>query len=705
MIARRSVVAALAAVPLAACGRGPNPDALRLWAMSYEGDYSPLLMPAFTARTGIPVEVQSLPWTAAHEKLLTAFAGASLPDVMMLPNGWVGEFAMIGAIAPVEPALITNLVPGARETVLHGGRAFAVPWSVAPQVQFYRRDLLAAADIETPPTNWDAWRAMGLKLKRRRPDRYAFLILLNWWDTLFTFAGQVGAGLLRDRNTRGNFQTPEFAAALDFYASLFADKLAPAVLSTEVQDPVAAFAQGWFAVYPSGPALLLDFHRRAAELPRDRWSTARMPGPDGPGRVSGVSGALAVSRQTRRPAAANALLRHLTSNESELRFQRLIGNLPRARQCLGRPAAGATRPPALCRAAAVAIAGPRHRGVGAHPYRGAAGRRARGAWRRGDPPGAGRHGPPGRPDPGQAPVAGRGGADGVSRQERTAWAFTAPVLAIILLVLVAPTLIALALSVTDYDIYALADPTNLRFVGLGNFADLFGNALFWRTLGNTALFAGLGVPLAIGASLGAALLVQDVTVRWKPMWRVLLFAPYVTSVVATAVVWRFVLNTRFGLLNYLLAQFGLAPVAWLENPHSSIPAILLFVTWKVFGYNMIVFTAALAAVPQDLMEAARLDGAGRWTRFRHVTLPAIGPTLLLAAVMSVAGFLQLFAEPYVMTQGGPAQSTETVLYFMFDEGFKWWNLGQASAVALVLFLMILALTMVQTRIGRRYEWL
>ncbi|NJR78434.1 ABC transporter permease subunit [Sphingomonas corticis] len=293
----------------------------------------------------------------------------------------------------------------------------------------------------------------------------------------------------------------------------------------------------------------------------------------------------------------------------------------------------------------------------------------------------------------------------MTRGERTAWLFTAPVLAIILLVFVLPTLVALGLSVTDYSIYALADWSNLGFVGLGNFADLLATPLFWRALGNTALFAALGVPMAIGASLAAALLLHDATVRWKPAWRVLLFAPYVTSVVATAVVWRFVLNTRFGLLNYVLGGLGIAPVDWLGDPRASIPAILLFVTWKIFGYNMIVFTAALSAVPQDLMEAARLDGAGRWARFRHVTLPAIGPTLLLAAVMSVAGFLQLFAEPYVMTMGGPAQSTVTVLYFMFDEGFRWWNLGQASAVAFVLFVLILAVTIVQTRIGRRYEWL
>ena len=293
----------------------------------------------------------------------------------------------------------------------------------------------------------------------------------------------------------------------------------------------------------------------------------------------------------------------------------------------------------------------------------------------------------------------------MTRQERTAWAFTLPVLAIIALVFILPTALAMALSVTDYSVYALAGWDNLRFVGLGNFVDLLSTPLFWRALLNTAIFAGLGVPMAIGTSLATALLLADATVRWKPLWRVLLFAPYVTSVVATAVVWRFLFNERFGLINRAIGAFGFGPVDWLGDPTTSIPAILIFVTWKVFGYNMIVFTAALSAVPQDLIAAARLDGAGAWGRFRHVILPAIGPTLLLAAVMSVAGFLQIFAEPYVMTMGGPAQSTTTILYFMFEEGFKWWNLGQASAVAFVLFLMILALTLVQTRIGRRYEWL
>ena len=293
----------------------------------------------------------------------------------------------------------------------------------------------------------------------------------------------------------------------------------------------------------------------------------------------------------------------------------------------------------------------------------------------------------------------------MTRQARTALWFTLPLLALTVAVAVVPTVGALLLSVTDFDLYALGDLADLRFVGLANYLALAGDPRFWQAVGSTLAFAVLGVPAAIATSLAAALLLAAATVRWKPVWRVLLFAPYITTLVATSVVWRYLLDARVGLVNAALALVGIGPVDWLGAPETSIPAIVLFVTWKVFGYNMVVFTAALALVPPDLDEAARLDGAGPWLRFRHVTLPAIGPTLLLAAILSVANFLQIFTEPYVMTHGGPAGSTTTVLYFMFEQGFEWWSLGTASAVAVVLFVAVLGLTLVQARLGRRYEWL
>lgn len=326
---RRAMLAMLPALAVSGCGAAAGVPPLRVWAMSYEGDYSPFLMPDFTAATGIPVDVQSLPTTASHEKLLTAHAGNALPDVLMLFNGWVREFAMIGAVAPVpSPTLVARLFPGVRDPLRIGGIDYAVPWSVAPQVQYFRRDIVGGAGYATPPLDWAGWLRMARAIKRRRPDEYVFLMLLNWPDALLTMMTQAGATMLRDQATRGNFRSDPVRHAFAFYAQLFAEGLAPRALSTEVQDPLAAFAQGYFAIWPSGPTTLLDLRRRAGEIPPNRWSTARLAGPTGPGPVSGDSASLCVATTTTRPAAAWALVRHMTSRASELKFQRMIGNLP-----------------------------------------------------------------------------------------------------------------------------------------------------------------------------------------------------------------------------------------------------------------------------------------------------------------------------------------------------------------------------------------
>jgi multiple sugar transport system permease protein len=292
-------------------------------------------------------------------------------------------------------------------------------------------------------------------------------------------------------------------------------------------------------------------------------------------------------------------------------------------------------------------------------------------------------------------------AHNARNRERAAWGFVAPALIAIGVFFAIPVFSALLLSLTDFDIYALADIGNVRFVGLQNYERLLGNPLFWGAMRNTGLFALIGVPLSIATSLAAAVILNARVIRWRPIWRVIFFAPYVTTLVATAVLWNYLLHTKYGVINWAIQSIGLPPVDWLGQPSTSIPAILMFVVWKIFGYNMLIFLAVLQTVPDDLYEAARIDGAGPWKQFRHVTLPAIAPTLLLVSIISVAGFFQLFAEPYVMTQGGPAQSTVTVLYFMYEEGFKWWNLGSASAVAFVLFLCILVVTLVQLAVAKR----
>ena len=284
-----------------------------------------------------------------------------------------------------------------------------------------------------------------------------------------------------------------------------------------------------------------------------------------------------------------------------------------------------------------------------------------------------------------------------------AWAFVAPALMVIAVFFFLPVLAGFALSFTDFDIYALADIGNLRFVGLANYVELLQTPLFWKALGNTLYFVIVGVPLSITASLGAALLLNSKLARFKSFFRVALFAPVVTTLVAVAIVWRYLLHTRSGLINYGLEGLGLAPIDWLGDPHWAMPAIILFAVWKNFGYNMIIFLAGLQSIPEELYEAARMDGASGWQQLRHVTLPSLAPVVLLVSVLTMAGYFQLFAEPYVMTQGGPLQSTVSVLYFMYEEGFKWWNLGFASAIAFVLFLLMFAVTMLQLYVARLRE--
>jgi multiple sugar transport system permease protein len=290
----------------------------------------------------------------------------------------------------------------------------------------------------------------------------------------------------------------------------------------------------------------------------------------------------------------------------------------------------------------------------------------------------------------------------VSR-DNAAWVFVAPALVALGLFFFVPVLAALVLSFTDFDIYALADLANLRFVGLDNYMKLLKTPLFWKALGNTLEFVILGVPLSIGLSLGAALLVNSKVARFKNFFRTIYFAPVVTTLVAVAVIWRYLLHTKYGLVNWVLGGIGIGPIDWLGDPDWAMPAIVIFAVWKNFGYNMIILLAGLQTIPDELYDAAKIDGAGSWGQFRHVTLPALTPVMLVVSILTMAGYFQLFAEPYVMTQGGPVESTVSVLYFMYEQGFKWWNLGYATAVAFVLFLILFALTLLQLRISKRWS--
>lgn len=237
-------------------------------------------------------------------------------------------------------------------------------------------------------------------------------------------------------------------------------------------------------------------------------------------------------------------------------------------------------------------------------------------------------------------------------------------------------------------------------MGLGNYALVLANPLFWKALGNTFYFVLAGGPLSVLVSLAAALLVSSRQVRFPGLFRSIFFMPVVTTLVAVAIVWRYLYHPQYGLLDWALGSLGVRPVDWLGDPRWAMPAIILLAVWKNFGYNMLIFVAGLQSIPEELYEAAELDGADAWARFLHVTVPGLAPTFLFVGVMTMLGNFQLFAEPYVMTQGGPLKATTTVVLLMYEEGFRWWRMGMAAAIAFVLFVIMLVGTVVQMRLQR-----
>lgn len=285
----------------------------------------------------------------------------------------------------------------------------------------------------------------------------------------------------------------------------------------------------------------------------------------------------------------------------------------------------------------------------------------------------------------------------------SAYLFLAPAMTAIFVFFFLPVLAALVMSFTDFDIYSLGDMSRARFIGFSNYLNLFQNPLFWKALGNTAYFVVVGVPLSIMTSMLVALALNSKLTRFKSLFRFSYFLPVVTTLVAVAVIWRYIYHPRFGLANYLLNLIGIKPVDWLGNPHWAMPALIIMAVWKGFGYNMIIFVAGLQNIPETLYEAARLDGANGWQEFRNVTIPMLSQTTGFITITTLIGYCQFFAEPYVMTDGGPLNSTLSIVLLMYKEGFKFWRMGYSAAIAFILFGIILILTIVQLRVQKQYE--
>ncbi len=282
-------------------------------------------------------------------------------------------------------------------------------------------------------------------------------------------------------------------------------------------------------------------------------------------------------------------------------------------------------------------------------------------------------------------------------EERAAWLFLAPSLVLFAIFTAIPVISAFFISFTQWNLF-----NEVTWVGLGNYLELARDEIFAKVLGNTAYFVLISVPVQIILALACALVLNR-GIKGQTFFRVVYFLPVVTSTIAAALVWAWLFNSNFGLINAGLSLVGVTDLPkWMGSTRWAMPAIIIVSIWQNLGYAMVLFLAGLQNIGKDVHDAAALDGATGWDRFWHITLPLLSPTTFFVVVISIIGSFQVFELVLVMTKAGPANATNTLVYYIYQNGFQFYQMGYASAAAMVLFLIVLAFTLVQYKLQRRW---
>ncbi|HXU32767.1 MAG TPA: sugar ABC transporter substrate-binding protein [Thermoanaerobaculia bacterium] len=338
------VLALLAAAGLSACQRHDDGrTTVRFWAFGREGEEVRALVPEFERRNpDLHVEVEQVPWTAAHEKLLTAYVGDALPDATQMGNTWIPEMAALSALAPLKARIArsksfdrADSFAGVWDSNEVGGEIWGVPWYVDTRVIFYRTDLIEKANAPWPPKSWDEWHAAMVKVRALSPERYAILLPIDEWSQPMTLGLQLGAPLLKDGGRHGGFSEPKFRAALAFFSGIFRDGLAPPLDQSGVANLFQQFAEGYFAMFISGPWNLTEMERRLPPEMQDRWATAPLPPPEAGAEYPGTSlaggASLVVLRGAQQPEGAWRWIEYLSEPAQQAEFFRRAGDLPSRR--------------------------------------------------------------------------------------------------------------------------------------------------------------------------------------------------------------------------------------------------------------------------------------------------------------------------------------------------------------------------------------
>lgn len=722
--------------------RAPLEGTITVWAMGDEAMRLPRLAAMFEERhPGTRVRVQAIPWTGAHQRLITGVAGNVTPDIAQLGTTWVPEFAAMDALLPLDDFLaesnlsLDSFFAGSAETAFFEDRVVSIPWYVDTRVFFYRTDLVEEAGWDHFPRTWDEMVAFGrdATLDRTgdgRIDQYAYMLPTRGEQELFSFMRQAGADLLDEETMGVVADTPEMVEALAFYQSLFREGFSPQQ-SISALGPHQTMARGLFVSFISGPWFVGIIERELPDL-AGRWSVAPMPSHTRESSFLGGAN-LAIFRGTSNPELAWAFVEFCAQPETQLAWYREVGNLPAIRKAwdsdelagderwdvFRRQLEVAEPPPAvefykaiedLLRnqqetmilsdrdpvAIAAAIAAGLERLVSMRrteegniaafvPWFVASGLLALVGLT-------------------VLAVARREKLRELKRH-RTPMLFLIPIVAHLSIFLIGPIVASFILSFTNYDIYSLGNWRSTSFVGIENYKLLATDPLIYRAFANTLYFVLVGGPLTIALALLLAVGLNSRLVPLKDFFRTGIFLPVVTPLVAVAVVWRWLYAPRDGILNYLMGIVGLPELAWLQDPNLAMPSIIAMSVWKNVGFSMVIFLAGLQAIPRTVYEASEIDGATRWQTLLFITLPMLRPTLAFVIIITTIGYMQFFAEPFIMTdKGGPENSTLSIVLLLYNEAFDYFNMGYASAIAYTLCAIIAVISFLQIRFARGEDY-
>ena len=683
----------------------------------------------------IRVKLQLLTWESGFDKIVTSIAAGNAPDVCELGSTWVPKFSSTGVLRD-----ITEDISDIRddyllwEPVTYQDRIFGAPWLAGTRIMLYNRDLLGQAGLprDHPPKTWNELLEMAKRIDALGPDIYGFGIFAgeqySVWQEFLPFAWGNGGAVLNKDFTASRLSEPETVEALEYYRRLKEYSLVDR--QAQINQ---LFADGKIGMQISGP---WNFTLIPRQNPKLNFGVGLLPKPDHEtGTRAAFAGGevLTILESSKHPDEALRLIRFLIREDNAMEVTKLQQNIvPTYKRSIHHPYFQ-THPNqhTFFRQLETAVAPPSHpawidiqehvtRAVeevvfnDREPQEALDDASARineiltrkekqvtmsdtlltaavilpilgfAAWNL-----FGR----------RKPVT-FGHQKFVLKRDYTSYIFILPWLLIFLVFGLYPLVYSIVISFTQYNLLS----ANISFVGLRNYIETLSNHDFHRALWHTFYFAVGTIPFTVVFALASSILINQ-KVPFKQLYQAGLFLPVATSVIVIATIFSY-LYSPDGLItqagNALLERFNLPhpDSSWLNDARWALPSIMAMNVWASFGYYMVLFLAGLQTIPQEMYEAAEIDGAGEWQKFWHVTLPQLRPIMLFVIVINTIRSFQVFPEIFAMTKGGPLGSTTTVVYYLYEIGFHKFEMGMASSVAYILFMIIMLFSILQMKIFR-----